>query len=113
MAKKDKLTKLAQEHLDGETAQHVIMGAYETEMLGQDTARNGIFIATDTRIVFYGKRTLGYDLEVYPFSNISSIESGKKALGRYINFFASGNKVKMKWINDPEVDTFLTYVKGQ
>lgn len=113
MAKKDKLLKLAEEYLDGETVKHSILGAYETEIMGKDTVRNGVFIATETRVVFYGKRTFGYDLEDYPYSNISSIESGKKAMGRYINFFASGNKVKMKWINDKEIDEFMTFVKSK
>lgn len=113
MAKKDKLLKLAEDHLDGEQIKYSILGAYETDFMGKDTVKNGVFIATETRVVFYGKRMLGFDLEEYPFSNISSIETGKKTMGRYINFFASGNKVKMKWIQDKEIEEFLPFVKGK
>jgi hypothetical protein len=112
MAKKEKLLKLAQEHLDiGEEVVHSVMGVYETEFLKSDMTHNGIFIATNHRLVFYGKRLTGYDLEFYPYNTISLIETGKKMLGYYLNFFASGNKVKMKWIQDSEFTRFVSYVR--
>lgn len=42
----------------------------------------------------------GYDLESFPYSNISSIEMSKELMGHVISFFSSNNKVSMKWIND-------------
>lgn len=114
MAKKEKLLKLAQEHLDvGEEVVHSVMGVYETEFLKSDMTHNGIFIATNQRLVFYGKRLTGYDLEFYPYNTISSIETGKKMLGYYLSFFASGNKVNMKWIQDSEFSNFVSYVRGK
>lgn len=112
MSKKDKYIKLAQEHLEpGEEVKYAIFGAYESTILGKDTVRNGIFIATESRIVFYGKRTFGYDLEEFPYSNVSSFESGKHMMGNYISFFASGNKVKLKWINDKDFGDFVAFIK--
>lgn len=81
--------------------------------LGANTLRNGIFVATDRRILFYGKRTFGYDLESFTYKNISSIEMSKKFTGHSISFFASGNKVSMKMINIGDINKFVEYVRGK
>lgn len=112
MSKKEKLLTAAQEHLKGETIKHVIEGTYETKLLKSENIKSGIFIATNTRIVFYAKKLFGYEMEDFPYSNISSMEHGKKGSGRYITFFASGNKVHMKWIPQDGFDNFLNFVKS-
>lgn len=107
-----KQLKFAKEHLEpGEKVIEGVFGAYETKSLGTDTVKNGIFLATDKRLFFYGKRTFGFDSESFPYSNISSIEFGKKAMGHTLSFYASGNKVTMKWINAGDVASFVNYVK--
>ncbi|MBH9965598.1 PH domain-containing protein [[Bacillus] enclensis] len=112
MAKLDKLVKAAQEHLEsGEKITHSVLGAYESKIMGKDTVRNGAMLATNQRILFYGKRTFGYDLEVFPYENVSSIEMGKSMMGHHIAFFSSGNKVKMKWINHGDIPGFIAHVK--
>lgn len=114
MAKIDKLLKQAEEHFDeGELALHAVMGAYETEIMGRASVRNGIFIATSNRLLFYAKKLTGYDLEALPYSNVSSMEMGKSMMGAYISFFASGNSAKMKWINVGDVRAFVDEVKAR
>jgi Bacterial PH domain len=109
----EKLKLKAQEHLDDdEEVIATVMGVYESTTLGEKAIRNGIFLATNKRIVFYAKRTFGYDLETFPYSNISSIEVSKKFLGHTITFYASGNKVSMKWIQQGDIDTFLKYTRN-
>ncbi len=81
--------------------------------MGQDTDRDGIFIATDRRLLFYAKKLTGYDFEVLPYSNISSMEMGKNLMGHYISFFASGKSCKMKWINAGDVRAFVDTVNAQ
>jgi hypothetical protein len=113
LAKIDKLVNLAKEHLDaGEEIAYSILGAYETKMMGKDTVRNGVMLATDKRIFFYGKKTFGYDIEVFPYENVSSIEMSKGMMGHSIAFFSSGNKVKMKWINVGDIPGFIAHVRG-
>ena len=114
MAKIAKLLKQAEEHFDdGECALQTVLGAYETKIMGSDSARNGIFIATDQRLLFYAKKLTGYDFEAFPYTNISSMEMGKNLMGHYINFFASGNSAKMKWISAGDVRAFVDTVKAQ
>jgi hypothetical protein len=114
MAKIDRLTEKAKEYLNpNEEVVAIVMGAYETKILGEDSVRNGVLIATNKRLVFYAKKLMGYELEDFPFSNISSIESGKNMMGHNISFFASGNKVKMKWINDGEIKKFVEHVRSE
>lgn len=112
MAKIDKLISLATEHLQqGEVIIATVMGTYETKSLGSDTIRTGIFIATDSRLLFYGKRTFGFDTESYPYSAISSFEHKKVMMGNLISFFASGNKVSMKWITTGDIPLFISTVR--
>ncbi|OAH53123.1 hypothetical protein AWH48_12265 [Domibacillus aminovorans] len=112
MASLEKILKQAEAHFEsGEVAKYTVFGAYETKSLGKDTARNGIFVATDRRVLFYGKRTFGFDLESFPYKNISSFEMGKGMLGHKISFFSSGNKVSMKWISKGDVDSFVSEVR--
>ena len=111
MANHKKSLILVKEHLEKEeTILFSIYGTYEIKLMGKDSVRNGIFVATEKRIVFYAKKLFGYDFESFPLKNISSIEKSKGFMGHSITFFASGNKAKMKWINDGNIDEFTKYV---
>lgn len=114
MAKIEKLTEKAKEHLSpGETIKYAVMGAYEKGEKDDLLAPIGVFIATENRIIMFSPG-LGksYDLEDFPYSNISSIEMSKVLMmGETISFFASGNKVKMKWIKSGSAKDFTNYVR--
>ncbi|MCG2700577.1 PH domain-containing protein [Candidatus Parcubacteria bacterium] len=93
---------------------YVISGQYEIKILGKDSIRKGIFLTTNKSLIFYAKKLIGYDFEVFPYSNISSIEMSKGIMGYSISFFASGNKAKMKWIKEirkGDVKKFIECVK--
>jgi hypothetical protein len=113
MGKADKLLEQAAPHLEaGEVIRAAVMGAYETKIMGSDTVRNGVLIATDRRVVFYAKKLGGFDLESFPFGNISSFEHGKSMMGHNIAFHASGNAVQVKWLQPAtEFAAFLDVVK--
>jgi hypothetical protein len=113
MAKLDKLLEQAREHLDaGEDVVSAVQGTYETKIAGSDSVRKGAFIATDRRLVFYAKKLTGYDLESYPYDHVSSIEMSKGMMGHEITFFASGNKMHMKWIDKKQdVSGFVSAVR--
>ena len=109
-----KLNKQAQAHMEPEeTVLASVLGAYETKRLGQKTVRNGILAATDQRVIFYAKKMGGYDLESFPYPNISSFEQSKGMMGHKIKMFASGNEVEVKWINKGDLDTLLREVKSR
>jgi len=113
MANYKKNLRLVNEHLqEDEEIKFSIFGVYEYELMGGDTVRNGIFVATDRRIVFFAKKMVGYDFESFPFENISSIEKSKGMVGHAITFYASGNKVKIKWIDKGDVNEFSDYVNS-
>lgn len=115
MAKVDKLLEQAAPHLD--TGEHVlaaVQGNYEVSILGSDSVRSGVLLATERRIVFYAKKLGGYDLESFAYGNISSFEQSKNMMGHAVSFFASGNKVHMKWISDAAaMSQFVNVVKSQ
>ncbi len=118
MSKLDKLVQQANEHLDvDEEVLAAVQGTYETKMMGNDAVRKGSFIATNRRLVFFAKKFTGYDLESYPYENVSSIEMSKGMMGHSITFFASGNKVHMKWIDKKQdmagfIETVRERMKG-
>lgn len=110
MAKPEKLIELARAHLEpGERIEAHVAGTYEVRLMGQNTVRAGIFLATDRRLVFYAKKMGGYDFESFPYANISSFEQSKGMMGHSFRFFASGNTVSMKWIND--ADNFVRFAQ--
>jgi hypothetical protein len=113
LSKAEKLVEHAKVHLESdETIEAAVLGAYETKIMGSETVRNGVLIATDRRVVFFAKKLAGYELESYPFGNISSFEQGKSMMGHSITFYASGNKIHVKWINSvAELADFTTKVK--
>jgi len=114
MANYKKSLILIKEHLDeGESIQTSVFGVYEGKLLGNDKIRNGIFVATEKRLIFFAKKLFGYDFESFPFKNISSIEKSKGIMGHSITIFASGNKVKMKWINQGDVSVFTQYINSK
>ncbi|MEI2268129.1 PH domain-containing protein [Microbacterium sp. No. 7] len=114
MGKADKLLEQAREHLEpSETVAAAVMGAYEVRRMGSETVRNGVLIATDRRVVFYAKKLGGFDLESFPFGNISSFEHGKSVMGHHVTFHASGNRVVVKWLQPAnEFADFLDKVKS-
>lgn len=112
MAKLNKLIRQSREHLEAdEDVVAAVQGAYETKILGSDNVRAGAFIATDRRLVFFAKKLIGFELEVFPYGKISSIEMSKGLMGHKITVFASGNTATMKWIQKGEVDKFVSYIR--
>ena len=96
MAKIDKLLKKAEAHFEtGEKTISAVLGAYETKgLLGSDSVRNGIMIATNKRLIFFAKKLTGFDLEVFPYKNISSFEMGKNLMGNHVSFLEFVEAVK-------------------
>lgn len=114
MASLEKLKEKAREYLEPEeNIIEAVKGSYETKRFGKDSVRDGAFLATNKRVIFYAKKLTGYDLEIFPYSTISSIEMGKGIMGHKIKFFASGNQASMKWIKQGNVQKFVNEVKNR
>ena len=100
------------EHLDeGETIIESCFGAYETKILGGDSVRNGIFVVTEKRVVFFGKKWTGYDMESFPLSSVSAMEISKGLMGQSITMKMSGNTANMKWISEGNPEGLVNYVR--
>lgn len=100
------------EHLDdGESVKHSCFGAFDIEMLGQDSRAAGVFVVTEKRAVLFGKKLFGYDMESFPLSKITAIEMSKGMLGKKITLKMSGNSAEMKMINDGDPDALVNYIR--
>jgi len=112
MAGFEKLLGKAKEHLEaGEEVISGVKGGYETKMFGHDTVRDAVFLATNRRLILYSKKLTGHEIEIFPYSAISSIELSKGLMGHKIVVSAAGNKATMKWIKKGEVKKFVSDVK--
>ena len=71
--------------------------------MGSDSVRNGIFIATNQRLLFYAKKLTGYDFESFPHEQgLDGV--GKNLMGHYIMLLCvQWNSAKMKWISAGDV----------
>jgi len=110
MGRMEKLFEEASGHF--EPAEALILGSYEGTILGADTARQGIMLATNHRIVFYAKKFGGYDLQALPYSSISLLEQSKGLMGHTLTFHASGARMTVKQAQtDNLVNTFVALVR--
>jgi hypothetical protein len=107
MANQSKIINLLREHLqageailENDNNPVIIDGQYEVKMMGEDHVRKGFLIATNQRVIFYAKKLTGYEIESFPYVNISSFEGGKNFMGNNIKIIASGNTAYVKWITD-------------
>lgn len=107
LASKDKIINDLQKHLhvsekilDISGTPVMVSGTFETEILGSKTTKTGHLIATTDRIIFYSKKLTGFEMESFPYKNISSLEQGKNMMGSNLKIIASGNTAYLKWIND-------------
>jgi hypothetical protein len=65
-------------HLDqGEDVLVSCYGAYDTKSLGSKTVKNGVLVATSKRVIQFGKRLSGFNLETFPLEKITAIEVSK------------------------------------
>jgi hypothetical protein len=101
-----------QEHLDaGETISNSCGGQFETKRLGNNSVRPGIFVTTENRLIFFAKKWSGYEIETFPYTNISAIELSKGLLGKTINLKMSGNEAKLKWIQEGDPDALISFIR--
>ena len=74
MANQEKLLKKIESHLeDEEKVEQSVMGTYETKRNGIETVRSGVLVATNKKVLFFSSRLTGFDMEAFPYSNISTL----------------------------------------
>ena len=115
MAKIDKLWELARPHLaTDETAVAIVQGTTGGKMIGEKRVRNGLFIATDQRVIFYVKKMWNFSFESFSYDNIEACEKAKDRIGDIVRITASGNDVLLKWITDERAfEEFVSAVRAR
>lgn len=99
MAKIEKLVEDSKKHLVND--EKIITYIYGTVLSKMAT---GVFLVTDKRIVFYAKKIFGFDLDVYTYSKISSVEVSNEMNVYYITLSGSGTDVKIKTVSDNAIE---------
>lgn len=112
MASYEANMKAVQEHLEpGEEIRASCYGAYETKSLGAKTVKNGILLATNKRVMLFGKRFSGYNIETFPYEKISAIEVSKSFMGKSISIKMTGNETELKWIQRGDPDQVVSLAR--
>lgn len=110
---RDKLFADAKVHLEpNEIVKAYVFGLIEGKMFGQKTARNGVAIVTEKRILLYANKMGGYDLEILMLEKITSIQVSKGFAGHTVSFFANENKMSIQYVQHGNVDLFIACVKA-
>jgi flavodoxin len=106
---KKNLKKIRKELGEDEKEITHIKGTYNPDSATEH--KNAIMMATDKRVIFYGKRAAGYDFESYNYNQITSITDSKKLMGHIVTIFATGNTISLEWVKKESVREFVQYVK--
>ena len=104
----DSLLKQAAQHFKLKTGEEFIA----TVMGATDSLGVGVLIATNKRLVYFSRKIAGFEFEIMPYSNVSSIELSKGIRGHSIQVIASGNTISMKWIKVGQVSDLVEHVKA-
>jgi ribosomal protein S27AE len=108
------LTRAKQHLQPNETIIEWSSGLCESTMLGNQTKRNGIVLATDRRVfVFVSKMFNGFQLEEFPLNTMTSIEYGKSMFGHSVKFISSGNTMKITMMSQGNPKALVDYVRGR
>lgn len=87
-----------------------LKGTYETTFGGKKLLRKGYLVATDKRLVFYGKKLFGYHMESIMYPKVASIEHSRSMMGPYVTVYTSGNVAELKWISGGNIQEFMDKV---
>jgi hypothetical protein len=92
----DKLMAGLQEHLGpSEVVLASCFGFYSARLFKTDPTRSGILVATNSQVLFFGKKLLGHWLEALPYDHITSIEVRKSGFARSLRLVTSREWVQL------------------
>lgn len=104
----------AREHLENnEEIIDYLFGMYDSKILGEDTKRNGVLVATNKRVIFYGKKMLGYELETIDYQKISSVDYSKGLVYGKLKIYTSGNDIEFETTMEHNARKFMQLIKEE
>ena len=104
----ESLLKQAAQHIKRKTGEEFIA----TVMGATGSFGVGVLIATNKRLVYFARKIVGFEFEIMPYSNVSSIEVSEGVRGHSIQVIAPGNTFAIKWIKVGQVSEFVEHVKA-
>ncbi|CZQ83564.1 Hypothetical protein Tpal_461 [Trichococcus palustris] len=81
---------------DNEELIDYVSGVYDAKLLNADTKISGVLIATNKRVLAYGKKMTGFNLETIDYNKISSVEYNKGSILWELKIHTSGNVIKVE-----------------
>lgn len=92
----------------------VVYGTFEGEILGHNTLKKGVLVATDKHLIFYHRGLLGLSekMEFFQYKNINAIHFKNSLMGDSVVFRTSGATMQLKWIKEGDGLEFVRVVNN-
>ena len=97
----------------GERAHVTVLGSKEAKAGFRTIYTDGVLIATNKRLIFFAKRTIGQEMEVYPYDCITPPTTTEGLMNQSVSFLASGTPVKISRISEGNVRALVKRVRIQ
>lgn len=98
---------------DSEEILALATGSFESKILGEESVRNGILVATSKKVIRFNKKLIGYEAEEISYNKISSVKSSDGLTGAKITVYTSGNDIHLKFGMQPDSDILVKVIKEQ
>jgi hypothetical protein len=113
MASKAALLEQAEGKL-GQRPLAAVKGNCEIRALGGlmwNGSRSGLLVATDTGVAFYAPRLGGFELQSYPYADITGMATGHSvASGGKVSIDTAAGGMKVTGIRDDDLESFVQLV---
>ena len=108
-----RLGKAEQVLLDGEEIVDGATGMIRVHRMGQTTARQGVVIATDRRVVLFTRKLGGYDVQDFAYGLLTSVDHKKGVMYGDLHLNASGDRAYVKQIPKADIERLAQSIRDR
>jgi hypothetical protein len=112
--RRDKLVEQAQPALTaGEQVIDATTGMIQVRRMGNDTARNGVVLVTDRRVVLFTKKLGGYDMQDFAYGLLSSVDHKRGMMYGELDLAAAGDRSHVKQMPKDDVERIAQLIRDK
>lgn len=108
-----RLGKAEQVLLEGEEILDGATGVIRVQRMGQTTARNGVVIATDRRVILFTSKMGGYDVQDFAYGLLTSVDHKKGMAFGDLHLNAAGDHAHVKQIPKADIERLAQSIRDR
>ena len=108
-----RLGKAEQVLLEGEEIIDGATGMIHVRRMGQETARNGVVIATDRRVILFTTKIGGYDVQDFAYGLLTSVDHKKGVMFGDLHLNAAGDRAHVKQIPKTDIERLAQSIRDR